>query len=131
MVIAAVIVLGIIIAFLIILHHNKHYDIVDSGTFDLNDYQWLLDNFPSDKNVGFINDKETAVEKAIELWRSELGTMDGKPYNPLKQVENIVVAFNSEHKCWLIYGELSINVKGAYPTAIIKQNGDVMTVYWY
>lgn len=38
------------------------------GNFDLSKYQWEIKTFPSDKNVGQVEDKNTATEKAKSLW---------------------------------------------------------------
>ena len=43
------------------------------GNFDLSKYQWEIKTFPSDKNVGQVEDKNTATEKAKSLWLEKYG----------------------------------------------------------
>ena len=57
-------VLAIIAGVIIMQFHSKKQ--TDVGTFELTKYQWEIENFPSDKNVGQVNDSDTAIEKAKE-----------------------------------------------------------------
>ena len=96
--------------------------------FSLADYQWEVETFPSDKNVGQIDNAQTAVEKAKELWIDKFGTINGQPYNPING-RKIEVSYDSEEECWHIYGTLPPNTLGGVPHVIIRKDGKVIAIW--
>lgn len=100
----------------------------DVGEFDLTKYQWEIENFPSDKNVGQVNDSNTAIEKAKELWIERFNTVGGKPYNPING-RKIEVSYDFEKECWHINGTLPSNVDGAVPQGLIQKDGKVLAIW--
>ena len=50
-----------------IIIRNNHHDVKG---FELNDYQYYLDNFSSKENVGSIIDTKDAMKKAEAVWIS-------------------------------------------------------------
>lgn len=119
-------VLAIIAGVIIMQFHSKKQ--TDVGTFELTKYQWEIENFPSDKNVGQVNDSDTAIEKAKELWIEEFSVIDGKPYNPING-RKIEVSYDSDEECWHINGTLKPDTLGGVPHAIIRKNGNVIAVW--
>ena len=97
--------------------------------FNLTTYQREIETFPSDKNVGPVNDAITAIKKAKELWLEEFSEIDGKPYNPINGRE-IVVAYNHENEIWCVNGTLPRNHIGSVPHALIKKDGKVLAVFY-
>ena len=98
------------------------------GEFRLSDYEWEMETYPSDKNVGPTNDAETAIQKAKELYFEKFGVMNGQPFNPLKNVE-ITVAYDKYNQCWLVSGTLPVEIDGAVPMALIQKDGKVLAVW--
>ena len=96
--------------------------------FDLAKYQWALDIFPSDKNVGEVQDKNIAIEKAKVLWIEKYGIINGKPYDPTRGLK-VNVSYNTENQCWHIYGTLPPDVDGGVPHALIQKDGKVLAVW--
>lgn len=108
-------------------------------TFDMADYQNEIGFFASDKNVGPITDEETAIEKAKVLWREEFGSVNGEPYDPIKD-KKIEAFFDSKNDCWLIKtlppepeeesgGYIKITLGGGL-YAIIQNDGAVVAVWF-
>lgn len=118
--------LAVIGGAIVMLFNSKKQSAV--GEFTLTKYQWEIENFPSDKNVGQVNDSNTAIEKAKELWIEKFSTAGGKPYNPING-KKIEVSYDSEKECWHINGTLSSNVDGAVPQALIQKDGEVLAVW--
>ncbi len=98
------------------------------GQFDLSNYQWAIDKFPLDKNVGKVDNAETAIEKAKEVWIEKFNTINGETYNPING-KPIKVYFDSKNDCWYLHGALPKNWIGGVPGILIKSNGDVLAVW--
>lgn len=113
------IVLAVICGFIIALFGLNHQP--DVGKFTLTEYQWEIENFPSDKNVGKVDDENTAIEKAKEMLSEKYGDTDGKKMN---------IEYDSESGCWHVYGSVSPKELGGVPHAIIQRDGKVVAV-WY
>ena len=111
--------------FIILCDSNQPLDIKE---FSLLNFQWEIETFPSDKNVGQVDDANTAIEKAKELWIEKFSVIGGKPYDPV-DLRKIEVAYDSTEECWHIYGTLPKNTLGGVPHAIIRKNGDVIAVW--
>lgn len=108
-------------------------------TFDMADYQNEIGFFASDKNVGRVDNEDTAIEKAKVLWREEFGSVNGEPYDPIKD-KNIEAFFDSENNSWLIKtipaeaeeesgGYIKITLGGGL-YAIIQNDGAVVAVWF-
>ena len=111
--------------FIILCDSNQPLDIKE---FSLLNFQWEIETFPSDKNVGQVDDANTAIEKAKELWIEKFSVIGGKPYDPV-DLRKIEVAYDSTEECWHIYSTLPKNTLGGVPHAIIRKNGEVIAVW--
>ena len=89
--------------------------------FTIDEYKWEIENFPSDKNIGKVDNGNTAMEKAKELWLEKYGDTDGKKMN---------IEYDSERGSWHVYGSASPKELGGVPHAIIQRDGKVVAV-WY
>lgn len=67
-------------AIIMLFNSNKQPDV---GEFELNKYRWEIETFPSDKNVGQVDDANAAIEKAKELWIEKYSVVGGQPNNPI------------------------------------------------
>jgi hypothetical protein len=95
-------------------------DLPSVGTFELEDFQWHIENFPSDKNVGAVDDAETAIKIAKELWIEEYSKIRDAP---------IKVFFDKKNDCWYVCGTLPKNMLGGVPHALIQKDGTVIAVW--
>ena len=98
------------------------------GEFALEDYQWEIESFPSDENVGEVDTAETAIEKSKELWTQKFATGNGKSYDCING-RKVEVFYDPEAECWYVRETLPRNTLGGVPHAIIRKNGDVIAVW--
>lgn len=98
------------------------------GEFCIETYRWEIENFPSDKNVGQVKNKEVAIQKAKQLWIDEFSTFNNQSYNPVNGKE-IEISYDAQNECWFINGTLPSNTKGSVPCAIIDKDGNVLAVW--
>jgi hypothetical protein len=117
--------ISIFCGIIIMIFNSKKINVPE---FNLTDYNWEIEHFSSNKNVGQIDNANIAIEKAKELWLEIYGMINGEPYDPTRG-RKINVSFDSENDCWRIYGTLPSNVDGAVPQALIKSDGDVLAVW--
>ena len=121
-----VLFLVLVIVAIIIIHESMKALVVKE--FSVSDYEWELQTYPSNKNVGSVDTADRAVDVAKNLWLEEFGMINGQSYDPLKGIA-IRISFDSENQCWLIYGDLPSNVDGAVPHALIETSGRVLAVW--
>lgn len=93
----------------------------DVGEFSVSEYEWEIENFSVDQNVGEVNDKNVAIKNAKSLWLEK--------YSIDIHEKKIEVAYDSKEECWHIYGTLSPNALGGVLHAIIQKEGDVLAVW--
>lgn len=96
--------------------------------FDVAKYQWEIENFPYNKNVGQVNDVNTAIEKAKELWIEKYSIVNGQAYDPIKE-RKCEAYFDNYNNCWLVKTSLRPNTKESIPHAIIRKDGTVIAVW--
>ncbi|MEL7570680.1 MAG: NTF2 fold immunity protein [Eubacteriaceae bacterium] len=93
------------------------------GEFTLSDYQYFLDNYPSDKSVKEIDNADEAKIQAEKLWIEIFEKKEikwEKPYN---------VSYDPSNKVWLVYGSLPKNYLGGVAYILIQQNGKVLAIW--
>ena len=100
------------------------------GEFDMADHQEAIEYFPSDKNVGQVNDGYTAIEKAKELWLEKYSIINGRPEDPLRGIKGYEVFFDQNNDCWLVQTIWPRYTKGCTFRTIIQTDGKVIAV-WY
>ena len=123
--IAIVLVLAVGVGTTVFLATSRKDDV---GDFQLSDYQWAIDSFPYDRNVGSVETSAVAIEKAKELWMERFGEINGKPNNPING-RKIEVSYNAESECWHVNGTLPPRVFGGVPHALIQKDGKVLAVW--
>lgn len=98
---------------------------LELGEFELDDYRWELENFPSSLSVGDVPDAKTAWLKAKDIWIEEYA-----PYNPFAHLEEIItVLYDARNECWLVKTKLRSDYLGATPRVILEKNGKVLAVW--
>ncbi|MCL2632577.1 MAG: YbbC/YhhH family protein [Coriobacteriia bacterium] len=97
-------------------------------SFNLADYQSMIEDFPYSANVGLIETEEDAIEAAIDLWFERWGIIDGKPTNIIND-EPIEVRYDRENECWMVNGTLPDNWLGVVPHALIHRDGTVIAIW--
>jgi len=104
--------------------HNIKYQNNPSNvkSFEFSDYQYHIENFSSDEDVGPIIDAEEAVAKAEEVWKKVYGESveEEKPYQ---------VFYDEKNEIWLVHGTLEPNMKGGVAYILIESTGKVLAVW--
>ena len=120
--ISSIIVFILCMLILIFLWHSaKKNNTQIVGEFSLTDYQWEIQTFSTEQNVGYVKDKTYAINSAKQLWLEK--------YNIDISNKKIRVSFDSIESCWHVYTIQSPNVVGGVFHAIIHENGDVLAVW--
>ena len=120
-----IVLLVLIIAILIggvymIIIQNK---IPNVKVFDFNDYQYYIDNFPSEENVGNIIDAKDAIKKAEKIWIKLYG-------KSIKKEKPYQVFYDENNGIWLVQGTLRSNMKGGVANILIQnETGKVLAVW--
>jgi len=104
------------------------YKVVCAGAFKLAEYQWAVDAFPYDANVGQIESAETAAERALSVWAKAFFGIYNKPYEYDKD-RAIEVLYDIENDCWFVHGTLPRWFVGGVPNSIIRSDGNVLAVW--
>ena len=118
-----------------IIYFNSQYYIMVNGekiefeneapeTFSVNDYQYFIDNFPSEINVGTVEDSNDAKKKAETVWTETYGkkVKKNKPY---------IVLFDSENGVWLVSGSLPSNMMGGVPCILLRRSDGQVLALWH
>ena len=100
-----------------------------TGEFRLADYEEYIARFPSNQKVEPIKDIEDAMGKGKTLIMEEYRTIGGKPYDPL-QYCGLGAYYDANENCWLIKGVLADGLTGMVPAVVIRQNGDVLGIFY-
>ena len=91
--------------------------------FEFNDYQYYVDSFPSEENVGNIIDAKDAIKKAEKIWIKLYG-------ESIKKEKPYQVFYDEDNGIWLIQGTLRSNMKGGVANILIQnKTGKVLAVW--
>ena len=91
--------------------------------FAFNDYQYYIDSFPSEENVGNIIDAKDARKKAEKIWIKLYG-------ESIKKEKPYQVFYDENNGIWLIQGTLRSNMKGGVANILIEnETGKVLAVW--
>ena len=133
---AVLLVISILISsFFLIKHIQKvEHQKVKQGYFSVGNYQYVFqDDIPiyapdnGYENVGPVEDSKTAIQKATELFNTHLGEFG---YSTDKYILNEVL-YDKKELCWCVIGNFPRpNTEGLVPMAIIREDGEVIAV-WY
>lgn len=93
------------------------------GAFKLIDYQYYIENFASEENVGSIANSKDAIRKAEAIWIKLYG-------DSIKKEKPYQLFYDSENGVWLIRGTLKSNKKGGVASILIEgSTGNVLAVW--
>lgn len=113
--------IGGLLSLLFLLHEPEEFNTPKVKTFCLTEYQWEIQTFSTDRNVGEVNDKNIAIKNAKSLWLEKYSVDIPKT--------KIEVAYDSKEECWHVYSTQSPNVLGGVLHTIIQKNGEVLAVW--
>lgn len=94
------------------------------GTFELNDYQYYIDNFPSEEIIGNTSDLREVMVKVEKLWSKLYGesVKNEKPYK---------IFYDSNNDVWLFQGSLRSNMMGGVSNMLIEKSTGKVLAIWH
>ena len=92
--------------------------------FEFNDYQYYVDSFPSEENVGNIIDAKDAIKKAEKIWIKLYG-------ESIKKEKPYQVFYDEDNGIWLIQGTLRSNMKGGVANILIQNKTGKVLAAWH
>ena len=92
--------------------------------FEFNDYQYYIDNFPSEENVGNIIDAKDAIKKAEKIWIKLYG-------ESIKKEKPYQVFYDENNGIWLVQGTLRSNMKGGVANILVDNDTGKVLAIWH
>lgn len=96
----------------------------DIKPFEVSEYQYYIDNFPSEENLGFISDANDLLKKVEAIWVEKYGERikNEKPYQ---------VFFDEKTGTWLVQGTLQSNMMGGVANILVKNDTGSVLAVWH
>ena len=92
--------------------------------FEISDYQYYLDNFPSSKTLGPILNAEDAIKKAEKIWVEVYGLQ-------VKREKPYQVFFDAKNEIWLVTGSLRFYSAGGVANILIQRDTGSVLAIWH
>lgn len=92
-------------------------------TFEVSEYQYYIDNFSSEDNLGFISDSKELLKKVEVIWVKQYGEhiKNQKPYQ---------VFYDEANGIWLVHGTLRSNMMGGVAYILVDNDtGNVLAIW--
>ena len=92
-------------------------------TFEVSEYQYYIDNFSSEDNLGFISDSKDLLKKVEVIWIKQYGKRikNQKPYQ---------VFYDEANGIWLVQGTLRSDMMGGVANILVdNETGKVLAVW--
>ena len=106
---------------IIVALQNKSPDI---KTFEVSEYQYYIDMFPSEENLGSISNTKDLLKKVEEVWIKEYGERikEEKPYQ---------VFYDEKNGIWLVQGTLSSDMVGGVANILLENDTGKVLAIWH
>lgn len=92
--------------------------------FKSSDYQYYIDNFSSEENVGSIIDAKDAIKKSEIIWIKLYG-------ENIKKEKPFKVFYDAESEIWLVRGTLRSNMMGGVANILIDNDTGKVLAVWH
>lgn len=106
---------------LVVIIKNKSPEI---KTFEAGEYQYYIDNFSSEDNLGFISDSKDLLKKVEVIWIKQYGERikNQKPYQ---------VFYDETNGIWLVQGTLRSNMMGGVANILVDNDTGKVLAVWH
>ena len=106
---------------LVVIITNKSPEI---KTFEASEYQYYIDNFSSEDNLGFISDSKELLKKVEVIWIKQYGERikNQKPYQ---------VFYDEANGIWLVHGTLRSNMLGGVANILVDNDTGKVLAVWH
>lgn len=94
------------------------------GDFEVSDYQYYIENCPSEEIIGSVNDVNILVKSVEEIWVIKYGesVRKQKPYQ---------VLYDEEAEIWLVQGTLSHGKMGGVANILVANGTGKVLAIWH
>ena len=92
--------------------------------FKSSDYQYYIDNFSSEENVGSIIDAKDAIKKSETIWIKLYG-------ENIKKEKPFKVFYDAKSEIWLVQGTLRSNMMGGVANILIDNDTGKVLAVWH
>ena len=94
------------------------------GKFNLNNYQYYIENFSSNENIGNTSDLREVLLNVEKLWIEMYGesVKNERPYK---------VFYDSINDVWLVQGSLKSNSMGGVANVLIEKSTGRVLAIWH
>ena len=92
--------------------------------FKSSDYQYYIDNFSSEENVGSIIDAKDAIKKSEIIWIKLYG-------ENIKKEKPYKVFYDAKSEIWLVQGTLRSNMMGGVANILIDNDTGKVLAVWH
>ena len=116
-----VLFIAIIGGILVVIITNKSPEI---KTLEASEYQYYIDNFSSEDNLGFISDSKELLKKVEVIWIKQYGERikNQKPYQ---------VFYDEANGIWLVHGTLRSNMLGGVANILVDNDTGKVLAVWH
>ena len=106
---------------LVVIIKNKSPEI---KSFEVSEYQYYIDNFSSEDNLGFISDSKELLKKVEVIWIKQYGERikNQKPYQ---------VFYDEANGMWLVHGTLRSNMLGGGANILVDNDTGKVLAVWH
>ena len=92
--------------------------------FDVSEYQYYIDNFPAQDELGDIIDTEDLLKKVETIWIKIYGEeiKSQKPYQ---------VFYDEKNSIWLVHGTLQFDMMGGVANILVDNDTGKALAIWH
>ena len=105
---------------IIVIIHNKSPDI---NTFSVSEYQYYIDNFPSEENMGKISDSNDLLNKVEAFWINKYGER-------IKSEKPFQVFYDEKNEIWFVRGTLRSGLLGGVANILVENSTGRVLAVW-
>jgi hypothetical protein len=96
----------------------------ETKAFDVGDYQYYIDKFPSEDNLGFISDSKDLLKKVEVIWINKYGER-------IKKQKPYQVFYDKANGIWLVQGTLRSNMMGGVANILVDNDTGRVLALWH
>ena len=108
---------GILVAII-----NNEFPVIK--TFKLSEYQYFIDNFSSEENLGSISDSKELLKKVEVIWIEQYGER-------IKKQKPYQVFYDEANGVWLVQGTLRSNRMGGVANILVDNDTGKVLAVWH
>ena len=106
---------------LVTINKNK---IPETRVFDVSEYQYYIDDCPSEDNLGPISDSKDLLKKVEAIWIKKYG-------NRIKKQKPYQVFYDEVNDVWLVHGTLRSNRMGGVANILVDNDTGKVLAVWH